>query len=1450
MSVPEKTTTYRRFIGIDAGAENLKIVELLQIGSGIRVGRREIVPHGKRPGPALCDALRGWEWDTVDGATVTGRYAAQVNLPRIPTKQVQLRGYRHYFGEKPATIVEIGSHGFSVLEVRANGGAVFRENSRCSQGTGNFLCQLVERFSLSVEEASALCADVQTPAPLSGRCPVILKTDMTHLANKGEDRARILAGLFDAVCENVLVLIRPGVSPPNVLLTGGVCRSVRIRRVMGESLARQGMSLLSLDESDALFLEALGAALTAAESRSSVPKLADLLLPPRELKIERLPALADSLPSVRRMPPVPWAESNGHARRVVVGFDIGSTGSKLVATDTLTKEIVWDGYRQTSGDPVGAAQDLLHRFIAGIGSKHTVVACGVTGSGREVVGSLLTSLFGKEKVFIVNEIVAHATGALHYEPNVDTIFEIGGQDAKYIRLAEGRIIDCAMNEACSAGTGSFIEEQGRKFTGVENVRQLSQAAVGASWGVSLGQHCSVFMAEVIDEAVAAGVGEASIISGLYDSIIQNYLNRVKGNRSIGKLVFCQGMPFSADALSAAVARQTGCRVVVPPNPGTVGALGIALLAGRELGADRLPPFAVQEFLEARVEKKDSFICHSHAGCGNPGNLCRIERLRTAIGNARSCFTWGGGCALHDKGTRKKKLPDLAPDPFREREELLRETIAPFRISRGKPTIAVSEEFVLKGLFPFFTAFLHEAGYDLAITPEAGQDTLKRGIQSASVPFCAPMQIFHGVAEQMMELKAEALFIPMIRSIPRAQGQRRAVMCPVVQASPDVLRWVLGRGNGRLRTSGPVRPDGGKAKAPRLLSPLIDIDEGNLDSEQFGASISALAADLGLNEAGFREAFEAGVAVQREFDAGCLSIGAAAIAFCRTQQIVPVVVLGRNYTIYNRVLNSNVPAILREQGAIGIPVDCYPVDEGAPLFPDMYWGYGHTILRAAHQIRRSPGVYALYCSNYSCGPDSFNLHFASYVMEGKPFAIIETDGHSGDAGTKTRVEAFLHCVGEDGCGCAGNKLMNDFQRVQVRTVKLGDIGRNGCRERLLIPHIGPPSDAATAVLRGLGMDVESLPPPDRDSLQRGRRYTSGKECLPMPLTLGSLLKRLEQADENERFVYMMASTDGPCRFGVYNMLNQIVLDRLGWRDRLRIWSPKDTGYFDDMPIGTEALMFAGVAASEILLQAMLDVRPVECVAGGANGLFERYHARLLRRLESEAGKGLARDRTLWQVLNGHVFGIPELLDKAGKEFAALRGPGRLPLVELTGEIYVRAVDFSNDFIIRELESRGLRVHLSPKVEWINYSGFTARRSKGHTTFSDILSEKIRHRIERLEVAAIGRHLGWPVPPTTTEALRAAKPYINDALEGEAVLTVGGPLCKWRRGEIDAVVCVGPLECMPTKIAEAQYHHVAEREGLLNVTLSFNGEPISTTALDNFAFEVKTVFQRKHGVLVAS
>ncbi len=1425
-----------RFVGIDAGAESIKLVVCETNAQGhLELVHSELQEHHKEPLKTLEAMLKKVDWDTVRGAAASGRLSRLLNLPRIPVKQAQIAGFHHLHPElDTGTVVSIGSHGFSVLEIRDGDVQVFRENSRCSQGTGNFLRQLVERFNLDLEEAATLCETVPDPAPLSGRCPVILKTDMTHLANKGEDRARILAGLYDAVCENVQVLVKPKLAPSNVVLIGGVTRALRVREQFGAYLQRNQMRLVRSTLDNALYLEALGCATLAAREDAALPAADALFAPPAKAHLDLIPALADSLDRVHRMEPPPAAKSNGAIRELVLGFDIGSTGSKALAIDRATREIIWEGYLNTNGNPVAAAKNLMQMYVESPVRKHTLRAVGVTGSGREIVGSLLSTCYGPERVYVLNEIAAHAEGAMHYDSEVDTIFEIGGQDAKYIRLADGRVVDAAMNEACSAGTGSFIEEQGRRFSGIRDVVHLGETALTADHGISLGQHCSVFMAEIIDEAVAADAPQNATIAGIYDSIIQNYLNRVKGSRDVGRRIFCQGMPFSADALAAAVARQTGSDVIIPPNPGTVGALGIALLTTRSLGlplGDSLNP---EQFLDSDVISKDTFVCKSNKGCGGSGNKCRIERLTTMVMGQKKRFLWGGSCSRYDKGTHKQKLPDLSPDPFRERDVLVEAISERTSTSRGRPTIGLTDEFTLKSLFPFFANYLYELGFDLVVHTGADQSVLKRGIEEANVPFCAPMQQYHGLISGLGEAAPDYLFLPMLRSLPKVKDESVTVTCPIVQGSPDVMRLDLG-------------PD----LKSTILSPVIDIGDGNLTGDLFVSSCRLLAEELGVRNVNWRDAFDFARREQDRFDEQCLDLGREALIFCEARGVTPIIVLGRAYTIYNTVLNSNVPTLVREQGALPIPVDCYPISPDMPMFEDLYWGYAQRSLRAAHQIRRTPGQYSIYCSNYSCGPDSFNLHFYSYAMEGRPFAIIETDGHSGDAGTKTRIEAFLHCVKEDLAATADPKPPRDFRRVELAKTSISEVKRRD--ETLIFPRMGPGAEVAAAAFRGLGFKAECLPMPDADALALGRRETSGKECVPMTITTGSMLQRLEKARHtDERFCFFMPTANGPCRFGVYNVLHKIILERVGWKDRVSVFSSSDEDYFAEVPSGVQFLVWAGFMAEDLILEAFYYARPAETTPGISEKIWERYHNEISELSERSAAGNRSMANAMKEVTTGKLFGIQRLIRRAAREFAANMDLDlELPTVLVVGEIYVRSDNFANGFVIDKLEERGIRARFAPFNEWIEYVDWVTHkrikegvdRATKHPVMAHATSF-VQNTIQAMTYDMMAGPLGWPKRTTVQDSIKAAAPYIRKDLNGEAVLTLGGPTYENQEGHIQGVVSVGPLECMPNKLSETQFFHVAEREGLLSLTLELNGEPFDIEVLENFVFEVKERFKEQH------
>jgi predicted CoA-substrate-specific enzyme activase len=1407
-----------KYIGLDVGAETVKAVELCGEPGRLEWTRRARLDHQKDPAAALGELLGAWGWGEAAGACATGRLGRALAIERVPGKQARIAGHHFLRGNgKAAAVIDIGAHGFSVLSLEADGRDSYRENPRCSQGTGNFLRQLVERFGLAPEEADAIASGA-TAAPLSGRCPVILKTDMTHLANKGEDRARILAGLFDAICENVQVLVR-SCGPREVVLAGGVGQSRRVQENFRAWLSTRQMTLTESAD-DALYLDAIGCAALAAERSVRPPPVRELFRALDHAALDRLPPLAAALPRVRRLARTAPPAGDGE---VILGLDVGSTGSKVVALDASTRQPAWEAYVRTAGDPVGAAQALVREFAEGPCGSRPVAGMGVTGSGREIVGSLMATCYGAERIHVLNEIAAHAEGARAYDPRVDTIFEIGGQDAKYIRLEGGRVVDAAMNEACSAGTGSFIEEQGRRLGGL-GAAELGKQAIEADGCIALGQHCAVFMAEILDEAAAAGADRRHVVAGLYESVIQNYLNRVKGQRSVGEVIFCQGMPFSADALAAAVARQTGAEVIVPPSPGTVGAFGIALLAreGIQPGAARLDP---ARFLAARVEQKDVFVCKATQGCGGSGNLCRIDRLRTIVDGQRQAFTWGGACSLYDKGTRARKLPDGAPDPFRARAEAIDEVALRVGAERrpGARRVAIAEGFQLKTLFPYFASLLRALGLDVEVVRPGEREALKRGIEAANVPFCAPMQQYHGIVQAMADTAADFVFLPMLRDLPPVKDEKHTWLCPIVQGGPDV-----------------VRHDLVGALGSRVLSPVIRTGEGFLETPRFLDAVRALAAAIGIeDEAAVARAHAQAREEQLRFERRLHAIGKEAVERCREAGLLTVVVLGRAYTIHDDVLNSNVPALLREQGAVAIPVDCYPVAEEAPLVPGAFWSYTQRILRAAHEIRRTPGVYSIFTSNYACGPDSFTLHHYQRLMEGKPFAIIETDGHAGDAGTKTRVEAFLHCVREDQRGKA-SEAARAAPILQLAARTLPEIAALG--SRVLVPPMGPEAAALEAALRGYGVDVEVLPRATVETIRLGRRHTSGKECLPMTVTVGSLLERIEK-EPGRAFTFFMPGSNGPCRFGMYRQLHQMVLARLGEADRVGIWSPPDSDYFEGVPPGMGAIVLGGLTAFGLLADATREARPVERVKGAADDILARWSRRLSETIETATAGDLSARKVMLEAATGRIYGVRDVVAGFAREMAAARDARPHPTVLLVGEIYVRSDPASNGWAADELERRGVRVRIEPVVEYLQYSDLVQLRRGVKKGLGARLKTALRRRIvESLQrVASDG--MGWPHHTPIPEVVEAGAEYLRPDLEHEAVLAMGLAARGWRDGEIDGVLCVGPLECMPNKLVEAQLVHAGRREGLVSLTLSLNGDPIDPEVLDEFAYEVKQRFRER-------
>jgi len=328
--------------------------------------------------------------------------------------------------------------------------------------------------------------------------------------------------------------------------------------------------------------------------------------------------------------------------------------------------------------------------------------------------------------------------------------------------------------------------------------------------------------------------------------------------------------------------------------------------------------------------------------------------------------------------------------------------------------------------------------------------------------------------------------------------------------------------------------------------------------------------------------------------------------------------------------------------------------------------------------------------------------------------------------------------------------------------------------------------------------------------------------------------LEKAkDTDEKFSFFMPTASGPCRFGSYNVLQKIVTERLGWKDRVTFWTPVDDDYFEGVDDGFAGILFAGFVAIDLLLAALYDVRPVETEEGAADKVFEYYHSQLVKLLEEKTNANLTAGAMVAEAMSGNMFGITRLLKRAAEAFKKIKQDIDIPTVLVVGELYVRCDPASNDFVIRKLEKRGIRGRFAAFYEWLEYTDYQdVVKKKIPEYVSSFLQATIQHQL----YLTVGSVLGWPRRTSVQDSIVAASPYIRENLSGEAVLTLGGPLHEWREGHIDGTVSVGPLECMPNKIAEAQFYHAAEKEGILSLTLSLNGDPKDPAVLDNFAYEV--------------
>ncbi|GBE34083.1 R-phenyllactate dehydratase activator [bacterium BMS3Bbin06] len=1387
-----------RIFGIDGGSVSIKIAML---GEGGEVIHAQYRRHRGHPLNTLLELLREFVNRYGEGSVAftgsTGRAIAEsVGAPVVNELIAHVIATKR-FNPEVNTIFEMGGEDSKLIITDGESVRDFSLNSVCAAGTGSFLDQQAERLRLSVEEFAEMAMKSEKPPRVAGRCSVFAKSDMIHLQQIATPLEDIVAGLCFAVARNFRgAIVRGRVLVPEISFQGGVALNQGMVRAFREVF---GLDRLVVPEYTAL-MGAIGAALKAMEEGLGVPleikTIEDVLSEwgysvlgqgPLVVKNdgfrERHPdAVSDSEFSDKNRASI---AGSPEPVRAYIGIDIGSISTNLAVIGE-DGGLISKRYLMTAGRPIEAVRQGLREISSELPDNVLICGAGTTGSGRYMIADFVGADIVK------NEITAQATASAFIDPLVDTIFEIGGQDSKYISLRDGVIVDFEMNKACAAGTGSFLEEQAEKLD-ISIKGEFAECAFSSESPCRLGERCTVFMENSLMANLQRGVRKNDLLAGLAYSIVENYINRVVAGRKIGDKIFFQGGTAFNKSVVAAFEKFLGKEIIVPPNHDVTGAIGMAMIARdyvREKGLEKslFKGFALAD----RPYQQSSFECK---GCEN---MCEINRIR--IEGEKGHLFYGGRCEKYD--IRRKRRSDL-PDLFSFRREILLQSHNEYlnssprqRKGRSRGRIGVPYIFYFHDYLPYWSTLLWELGFDVVLSPETNRGVVNLGVETVLAETCFPVKVAHGHVRFLLEEGIKRLFIPsFVNMSPENGPYEKGHACPLTQSFPYQIRVAF--------------------KEVDLLCPVVSLKDG--DNAVY-RELKRCLGRLGVGSSELRKAMKKAGDAQNEFFRRIRQKGQEVLQGIDRDTVV---IVGRTYNAFDMGMNLEIPSKLATLDMMAIPMDFLPEREIYQDWPEMYWRSGQRILQAARYIRENRFLYPIFIGNFSCGPDSFIQKYFEEELSGRPYLHIEIDEHSADVGAITRCEAFLDSISAQNIAGYREERVRYIPRRFDAFVRSGSNGKR----MIYIPRMSDHAFAIESAFQYCGVSAEVLPETDQEAISIGRRYVSGKECYPCAVTTGDMLRKaFSPGFRPGESAFFMPSGTGPCRFGQYNLFHRMVLDGIGMED-VPIFSPvQDVTFYKDLGlVGNDFIKrsWEGVVAYDLLLKCLHETRPYEKERGAADSLYGKYLDRLRSALKISGG------------------GLFQAISDMRRDFEGIQGGGdEKPLIGIVGEIFVRSNRFSNEDLVRRIESLGGEVWLSPVDEWIYYINLMSLKKfllkkDGSGIIQFFLKRIYQKRISRRFESPFEGFLKSLHEPYTGKIMKKASPYLHESFEGEAILSIGKSIDMIERGAA-GVVNAMPFGCMPGTVVTALMRGVSELYGVPFISIPYDGTDSPTTQLQLEAF----------------
>jgi predicted CoA-substrate-specific enzyme activase len=1353
-------------LGIDIGSTTVKIVIINEVGEILFSDYERHYANIQETLASLIEKAQNSLGNISVNPVITGSggltISKHLDIPFIQEVVAVSTSLQDY---APQTDVAIELGGEDAKIIYFTNGIEQRMNGICAGGTGSFIDQMASLLKTDASGLNEYAKSYQAIYPIAARCGVFAKSDIQPLINEGATKPDLSASIFQAVVNQTISGLACG-KPirGNVAFLGGPLH------FLGE-LKNAFIRTLNLTEEQVIAPEhshlfaAIGAAMNYKPNVSKELKaLHDMLSQgiTMDFEVNRMKPLFtdeaeyEEFKTRHSVHTVKKGNLSNYEGNCYLGIDAGSTTTKvaLVGEDG---SLLYSFYSNNNGSPLKTTIRAMKEIYDILPAKAKIVRSCSTGYGEALIKAALMLDEGEV------ETVAHYHAAAFFEPDVDCILDIGGQDMKCIKIRNHTVDNVLLNEACSSGCGSFIETFAKSLN--YEVEDFAKVALFAQNPIDLGTRCTVFMNSKVKQAQKEGATVADISAGLAYSVIKNALYKVikiTNPKDLGAKMVVQGGTFYNDAVLRSFETISGCTAVRPDIAGIMGAFGAALIAREHYEGEASTMLSIDEINELKFET-------SLARCKRCTNNCLLTINKFTGGRQ---YITGNRC---ERGLGKEKNVENIPNLFEYKLNRYFSYPALEKDEAKRGEVGIPRVLNMYENYPFWHTFFTKLGYRIVLSPTSSRKIYELGIESIpSESECYPAKLVHGHTKWLIDQGISYIFYP---SIPyerkEVEGANNHYNCPIVTSYPENI----------------------KNNVEELKNPSIQFDNPFLSFESEKILTDRLVEHFKAKGIPAQEIREASAAAWAELAAAREDMrkkGEETMAYLRASGRKGIVLAGRPYHI-DPEIHHGIPELINSYGVAVLTEDSisHLGEVDRPTIVIDQWMYHSRLYAAASYVRTQPNLELIQLNSFGCGLDAVTTDQVNDILtqSGKIYTVLKIDEVNNLGAARIRIRSLLSAVREREAKHITPHIQSSAHHRVIFTEEMKET------YTILAPQMSPIHfDLLEPALRSGGYKVVVLPNDNRRAVDVGLQYVNNDACFPSLMVVGQIMDALLSGKYDlNKVAVMITQTGGGCRATNYIGFIRRALEKAGM-SQVPVISLSASGLEKNpgLKITPKLLITAmqSLVYGDVFMRVLYRTRPYEAVPGSANALHQKWLNICIDSIKNGGS---------WSEYKRNLRGIIRDFDNLELDETVKK-----PRVGVVGEILVKFLPSANNYLVELLEAEGAEAVVPDLLDFLQYcaynSNFKSRylgKKKSSARISNLVIwalEKVRGTAKH-ELAKSKRF----APPVHIKKLAAmAEPVVSIGNQTGEGWFLTGEMLELIHSGVKNIVCTQPFACLPNHI----------------------------------------------------